>query len=316
MLHTDPNSSLKRSLKFVLAGTETRAPIQAAVRRSVRSFDLSDRTEVGWALSRSRETELSGTPHHAIREQLRKLLRSALFVQSERLSKFLAFAVESTLADHADCIKEYTIGVEAYGRGPGFDPSQDSIVRTEARRLRTKLSKYYEGEGSDDPVVIELHPGSYVPLFHRKRNPTYQTIQPRPTSRSLPRVIMISPVSYLSGDTLGEACARGLTDEIMHHLVRTATFDVFATSKLEGNEVPEEHQERQNPYWLTSEGIVRTEGDRVRVTSRLRGADGLHVASWRFDIEGKSEGLLLQLERIASEIVARIDQHGMMEMGA
>ena len=42
----------------------------------------------------------------------------------------------------------------------------DPIVRVEARRLRSKLKAYYDGDGRDDPVAIELLSGSYAPRFH------------------------------------------------------------------------------------------------------------------------------------------------------
>jgi hypothetical protein len=50
-------------------------------------------------------------------------------------------------------LKEYTIGIEAYGRKADFDPSQDTIVRTEARRLRGNLKEYYEAEGISDLLL-------------------------------------------------------------------------------------------------------------------------------------------------------------------
>ena len=48
-----------------------------------------------------------------------------------------------------------------YGRKPPYHPSQDSIVRTEARRLRGKLKGYYDSEGKRDPILIYLRTGSY-----------------------------------------------------------------------------------------------------------------------------------------------------------
>jgi hypothetical protein len=35
-----------------------------------------------------------------------------------------------------------------FGRDPSFDPRHSSIVRTEARKLRARLAKYYRIEGS------------------------------------------------------------------------------------------------------------------------------------------------------------------------
>jgi serine/threonine-protein kinase len=55
--------------------------------------------------------------------------------------------------------------MEVFDRTSKYDPNVDAIVRVEARRLRAKLKEYYNGPGRNDPVLIELRPGSYVPLF-------------------------------------------------------------------------------------------------------------------------------------------------------
>jgi hypothetical protein len=106
----------------------------------------------------------------AIREQLSRIVESAIFAQSERLSGFLRFTVETTLAGDAEQLKEYVIGTEVYGRKPPYHPNMDSIVRSEARRLRSKLKEYYEVEGKNDPVFIYYRIGSYVPVFKRQRS--------------------------------------------------------------------------------------------------------------------------------------------------
>ena len=49
-------------------------------------------------------------------------------------------------------LKEYLIGTEVYERNSSYHPSEDSIVRSEARRLRSKLKEYYDSVGKDDPV--------------------------------------------------------------------------------------------------------------------------------------------------------------------
>jgi hypothetical protein len=106
----------------------------------------------------------------AIREQLSRIVESAIFAQSERLSRFLRFTVETTLAGGADQLKEYLIGTEVYDRKPPYHPNVDSIVRSEARRLRSKLKDYYESYGKADPVFIYYRIGSYVPVFRRQRS--------------------------------------------------------------------------------------------------------------------------------------------------
>jgi hypothetical protein len=98
---------------------------------------------------------------------LERIFVSQLFFRSYRLSQFLRFVVERSLSGRRDQIKEYTIGTEVYGRNSDFDPSVDSIVRVEARRLRKKLTTYYEGEGASDEIVISFRPGTYIPSYER-----------------------------------------------------------------------------------------------------------------------------------------------------
>jgi hypothetical protein len=106
----------------------------------------------------------------AIREELSRILESSIFVQSDRLGRFLRYTVETTLAGDAETLKEYLIGTEVYQRKPPYHPSVDSIVRSEARRLRSKLKEYYESVGRNDSVFIYYRPGSYVPAFRRRDN--------------------------------------------------------------------------------------------------------------------------------------------------
>src|SRR5215472_11084920 len=70
----------------------------------------------------------------AIHAQLERILASKTFARSPRISRFLTFVVEQTLAGQEDKLKEYLLGVEVFNRMDSFDPSIDSIVRVEARR--------------------------------------------------------------------------------------------------------------------------------------------------------------------------------------
>jgi adenylate cyclase len=88
-----------------------------------------------------------------------------LFAESPRLSRFLRYVVEESLAGRSAGIKEYTVAVEVYGRPPGFDPRTDATVRVEAGRLRSKLTKYYLEEGDFDPIRISLPRGTYIPVI-------------------------------------------------------------------------------------------------------------------------------------------------------
>src|SRR5258708_3701966 len=89
-----------------------------------------------------------------VRNELVRITESSLFVQSERLVRFLRFTVETTLDGNAETLKEYVIGTHVYGRKPSYQPAEDSIVRSEARRIRRKLKEFYETIGKNDLIVI------------------------------------------------------------------------------------------------------------------------------------------------------------------
>ena len=98
--------------------------------------------------------------------QLERVLASPAFRQAERSAALLRYLAERSLHSSADRVKEYTVGVEALGRGTEFDPRTDPIVRAEASRVRGRLERYYANEGQADAVVIELPKGTYSVRFH------------------------------------------------------------------------------------------------------------------------------------------------------
>jgi TolB-like protein len=103
------------------------------------------------------------------RAQLERILASAGFATTDRLSRFLRYVVERSLAGEGGQLKEYVIGVEVFDRDDRYDPRLDSIVRVEAGRLRTKLDEYYNGPGRSDSLVIHLRRGSYAPVFEYRQ---------------------------------------------------------------------------------------------------------------------------------------------------
>ena len=100
-----------------------------------------------------------------VRDALSRVLTSHQLARSDRLKRLLAYVVEGTLAGRADELKESVLALEVFDRGASFDPRTDSIVRIEARRLRDRLTVYYEGAGADDPVLITLPKGHYSAEF-------------------------------------------------------------------------------------------------------------------------------------------------------
>ena len=98
-------------------------------------------------------------------EQVRRILRSATFRNAATLQQLLTYLAAKSTAGTGETPKEYTIGVEALGRREDFDPKVDPIVRVQSHRLRTKLKEYYTVEGSQDPILIQIPKGHYLPTF-------------------------------------------------------------------------------------------------------------------------------------------------------
>ena len=107
-----------------------------------------------------------------VQAALAKLLGSAEFRRSRRISTFLRFIVEEELAGRGNRLKAFTIAREVYGRDENFDPRTDTVVRVDAGRLRSRLASYYGSAGSDDPVRIDIPKGGYTPVFSWKSGET------------------------------------------------------------------------------------------------------------------------------------------------
>lgn len=97
--------------------------------------------------------------------QLDRILNSQKFKGSLGISKFLKYIIFQTLSGKSDQIKGYTIGIEALGKPKNFDSDNDSSVRVEAIRLRKELKLFYHEEGQNDPVIIRVAKGKYIPTF-------------------------------------------------------------------------------------------------------------------------------------------------------
>src|SRR5262245_58961102 len=120
--------------------------------------------------------------------ELEAVLASSLFVRTPSLANLLSYLCQKYFQGEADLLKEYTIGVEAFGRAPDFDKKEDSIVRVEIRRSREKLRQYYETEGADRPIRLTIPVGHYVPVFTKNgaAPPLSCTDSPAPAEAQVP----------------------------------------------------------------------------------------------------------------------------------
>jgi TolB-like protein len=245
----------------------------------------------------------------AVRRELERVLASKGFARNERLSRFLRVVVERHLEGRASDLKESVLGIEVFGRQPGFDPKQDSTVRSEAGRLRGRLAEYYAGEGSADAVIIEIPKGSYTPAFRPSSALAKGTTRFRwywlggalavfaftasawwwVQHMRAPIPIAVLPLTNLNQDPASDYFADGLTDEIIRNLsiidglaVRSQTSSFVFKGKPRN--IREAGRLLLADYIL--EGSVLRAGQQLRINVQLvRVRDDFPLWSGKYDQE-------------------------------
>lgn len=101
----------------------------------------------------------------SVRRELERVLASRELRNSLQLQKLLRYLIEETLAGRAEEIKEYSVGLAVFQRGPDFDPRLDSIVRVQVSILRKKLEAFYTSEPPGTGPRIQIPRGAYVPSW-------------------------------------------------------------------------------------------------------------------------------------------------------
>jgi hypothetical protein len=101
------------------------------------------------------------------RGELKRVFESKYFAKAPKRRRFLEFTSGLVFVGEEGKLNEYLIGVEVYERGADFDPQQDPIVRVQAHEIRRALTNYYQEEGKNSLVRVELNPGNYAPVFRR-----------------------------------------------------------------------------------------------------------------------------------------------------
>jgi TolB-like protein len=246
--------------------------------------------------------------------QLERVLGSSGFVRSQRLSGFLRFVVERHLEGRDAEIKESLIAIEVFGRPPDYDPKRDPVVRAEASRLRARLGEYYLGPGKDDPMVIELPKGGYIPVIRSTEQTSASVGQRRGKSWLWPGVVLsvlvlplavlgwwrlwrqnapipiaVLPLINVNQDPANDYFADGLTGEIIRNLsmiegleVRSETSSFAFKGKLQ--RATDVGRQLAADYLI--EGSVQRSGQQLRINIQLvRARDDVPMWSGRYDRE-------------------------------
>ncbi len=187
-----------------------------------------------------------GTEKHfyigEINAQLQRVLDFSAFKNSPILSKFLSFIVSETIHHRQQQIKEYSIAINVLNRRVDFNPKGDAVVRIHAGRLRRALNEYYIIQGMNDPVVINIPKGCYVPQFERGDVDKMEAGKPAATAplninavvavfpfRTFPQTPEIDHISLMLGEQLSAELSRFQDISVIGY------YSMEMTAKIEQN---------------------------------------------------------------------------------
>lgn len=88
--------------------------------------------------------------------------------KASQLRDILLYVCRRALTENASSISEQEIGCKVLGRRPDFNPNEDNIVRAQVRHLRHKLDEYFISEGAEEPIVLTIPKGGYLPQFEAR----------------------------------------------------------------------------------------------------------------------------------------------------
>jgi len=99
---------------------------------------------------------------------LERVAASPELRRAPRLREFLFYVGRRALKDGCAQVHELEIGVAVFRRPDTYDTSIDNIARANATELRKRIEAYFESEGIDETLLMEIPRGSYVPVFRSR----------------------------------------------------------------------------------------------------------------------------------------------------
>jgi hypothetical protein len=139
---------------------------------------------------------------------VQRILLSPPFQRATRLRDLLQYVTEQTIRGHAHQLTEQHIGNELFHKPSDYSPLEDSSVRVHARQLRLKLHEYFNEDGRNEQLIIEIPKGAYAPTFRpvTKAVLPLPVIVPAPEAAS-PKTWPLRPLlPWLISGALAMAC--------------------------------------------------------------------------------------------------------------
>ena len=109
---------------------------------------------------------------------IERILATGPFQKSVRLPDLLRYMAERAIHGHPEDLTEHRIGSAVFGKPASYSPTEDSSVRVHVRQLRLKLHEYFDSEGRNSEIVVEIPKGAYTPVFRTVKPDKPEIVQP------------------------------------------------------------------------------------------------------------------------------------------
>lgn len=118
---------------------------------------------------------------------LERIAASEQLRRAVRLQELLFYMGRRSLKEGCERIHEQEIGASVFKRPDSYDTSADNIVRTNVSDLRKRIEAYFNSEGAQESIIVEIPRGSYIPVFRPR------AVDPNPVVE-FPRPVPLPPV--------------------------------------------------------------------------------------------------------------------------
>lgn len=185
-----------------------------------------------------------------IQTELERILATDSFCNSRQSDKLLRYLVLQTIDNREELLRERVIGVDVFGRQPGYDTNEESIVRVRANELRKRLAKCYQETKQPPTIRFSIPAGSYRVKFETVEPVAAAAPEPakpaplltplehfwRPAMLSPRPVVICSPHPVLYGFT-SEFRQRTTGQAVSHMRAQTEAMDLSPDFPLEWKDV-------------------------------------------------------------------------------
>lgn len=106
------------------------------------------------------------SPEHSPVALLKRILNSGLFRGDGPHGPLLEYLCHQTQSGKLDTLYEHDIGVHLFKLEPGYDVTENPIVRVAAEETRDRLKQYFATVGKREPIRLVIPKGEYRAFFY------------------------------------------------------------------------------------------------------------------------------------------------------